>query len=730
MKLGLLLLPIFSADAESKEENSKNIFNALHQGRFDRTRRNPKWDDIWGISSKTSGLSLKTHHIPPIDVVSHKKFVNHTEGFIGKVSESLSKARESIKQEAKLLSNEINYFRESLYPTTEHSELKPTEKDIPSIWNFPKRRFLSGIALPEMTRSGIPRYSGDFNFQETEYSEKSSSYDSMGLQLLDYVYDHDRTNEFLIDVQDSKKFENSIIKNGVLNGSIEYANDILNSDGPKLNFDINGLPIEEFNGADDQLKNRVNDEKPSPDIAFPELNLENLGLLNVTIKVTATTESKITTESPSVTDTTTTSMDVLTEIDLTHNFDDNGSFLIDEDYFHSDEQLQQVIDTTERSPTTSDSTIQIESTRKETEIGKINTNDHLTNYKVVLDHKDWGCNVFSKTEEEPLFDFNTPHILNLISAREKHEREIFTKFHRCACDDSNQNCRFQTGIEFFSHFSKKVIERKLNKFQALFGKILAYDGETVFSIINEFPVWSSRATHQFDNQYSMGLRFFDWSCEMNGKLLVEEVQAIFDKPFWTRIFDENSVTVAVSSSCGTDGLIVIFDLETNMTEHKLKEILDNRIHEISSLFNYDGYSDYQILSKITKETAVDMIEPENTTPVIISKPIETLSSTNKNFAEHIKYEEEKESHDDFDWEDLSDRQMINELAVCMEHAYDILDPFSIFQNDLVFIITIRKILSKQLFSITKSNSGKHSCQVSPDQSTTSRSSQPNHYFCQ
>ena len=94
-------------------------------------------------------------------------------------------------------------------------------------------------------------------------------------------------------------------------------------------------------------------------------------------------------------------------------------------------------------------------------------------------------------------------------------------------------------------------------------------------------------------------------------------------PFWTSIFGENSVTVA-SSSCDTDGLIIIFDLHTNMTEHKLKEMLDNQINKIGLPFNYDGYSDYQILSKNIKETAANMLQSETTMPQIISKPIENL----------------------------------------------------------------------------------------------------------
>ena len=303
----------------------------------------------------------------------------------------------------------------------------------------------------------------------------------------------------------------------------------------------------------------------------------------------------------------------------------------------------------------------------------------MTVYKVLLDHKDLGCNVFTSTKEEPQFDFNTPHILNLISAREKHETEVFTKFHRCACADSNQNCRIQTGIEFLSRLSKKVIERKLNKFQALFGKILAYKGKTGVSIIDEFPVVPTKATNQFDNHYSLEFRFFEWSCEMNGKLSVEEVQAKFDGPFWARIFGVKSATKAVSSSCDTDGMIVIFDLDTNMAELKIKELLDNQIHEIGSPLNYDGYLDYQILSKNIKETAVDMLQPETTTPEIISKPTETLSSTSKNFAELIKFEEQKENQE-FDWEELSDRQMVNELALCIEYTNDILDPL---QNKLL-----------------------------------------------
>ena len=79
----------------------------------------------------------------------------------------------------------------------------------------------------------------------------------------------------------------------------------------------------------------------------------------------------------------------------------------------------------------------------------------------------------------------------------------------------------------------------------------------------------------------------------------------------------------------------------------------------------------------------------------------------KNFAELDKFEADEENQDDFDWEDLSDRQVVNELALCIEHAYDILDPFSIFQSNLIFIITIRKVLSKLLPFITKSTFGKH-----------------------
>ena len=141
--------------------------------------------------------------------------------------------------------------------------------------------------------------------------------------------------------------------------------------------------------------------------------------------------------------------------------------------------------------------------------------------------------------------------------------------------------------------SHKVIDRKLNKFHSLFGNILAYDGKTETSILTEFPVWSTKATNQYDNQYSIEFRFFEWSCKTNGKLSVEEVQARFDGSVLTRIFGENSVTVAVSSSCDTDGLIVIFDLDTDMTELRLKQLFDNRIHKIGFPFDYDGYLDYQ-----------------------------------------------------------------------------------------------------------------------------------------
>ena len=433
MKLVLLLLPIFSADAESKEDKLKSIFSAYHQGKLDRTNRNSSWHDLFIVTPKKSSFNID----------SHKKFVNRTEGFIALVSESLNKARDAIKQEAKLLSNEINYFKESWYPTTGEHELKPTETDFSSIWDIQKTR-KSSLALSEMkfNQSGIAKNSGGLNSQETKFQEKSSSYDSLGLQIPDYVYDEDRTNEFLIDGQDSNKFDSVISKKDVPSESIEYANDFLNSDVTKLNFDSNGLPIEKIDDGDDNLNRVVNNEKSTPDILFSDSNSKNLGLLNVT----TTKEPITTTESTTVTDITTTTMDAsqvkttnlsttfestttilqtskcicengvsnrqckkpnlfscsfcnpgfeklllnqgsfnasfcveitmsvnsttsmpvkttskyrnlsaddenLTEIDITHN-DEKDSLVVDGDYLLSDEQLQQAIDTTTRSSTT------------------------------------------------------------------------------------------------------------------------------------------------------------------------------------------------------------------------------------------------------------------------------------------------------------------------------------------------------------------------------------------
>ena len=309
------------------------------------------------------------------------------------------------------------------------------------------------------------------------------------------------------------------------------------------------------------------------------------------------------------------------ETGLIDHFDksENHGLIVDDDYLYSAERLQEAIDTT----TELDSTTQSEITST--------THPSLIAFKVLLDHIDWGCNVFPKAKEDPPFDFNTPHILDLISAREKHESEVFIKFHRCACDESNRNCRFQTGIEFLSRLSHKVIERKLNKFHALFGNILAYDGKTQITILNDFPVWSTRATNQYDNQYSIEFQFFEWSCKTNGDLSVAEVQTKFDGTVLRRIFGEKSATVVVSSSCDTDGLIVIFDLDTDMTELRLKQLLDNRIQKVGLPFNYDGYLDYQILSKIIKETGADTLEPETITLKIKSISSENQSSTRKNF---------------------------------------------------------------------------------------------------
>ena len=84
----------------SKKEKLKSILSAHHQEILERTKRNPSWDDIWGLSPRTTGLSLNTERIPSFDKISesHKKSVNQriqeslgattaptnrTQGFIG-----------------------------------------------------------------------------------------------------------------------------------------------------------------------------------------------------------------------------------------------------------------------------------------------------------------------------------------------------------------------------------------------------------------------------------------------------------------------------------------------------------------------------------------------------------------------------------------------------------------------------------------------------------------------